>query len=95
MSSPSRRIRPLPEQACAQICSSADLVSPAQVLAGLVENALDADARAIKIHVNLRKGYFMVQDDGSGISEADFAEDAFMGQPYCEGDSIHVHLSID
>lgn len=95
MSFPSRRIRPLPEQACAQICSSADLVSPAQVLAGLVENALDANAKAIKIHVNLRKGYFMVQDDGSGISEADFAEDAFMGQPYCEGYSTHLHLSID
>ncbi|KIV95090.1 hypothetical protein PV10_02782 [Exophiala mesophila] len=87
MSIPSRRIRPLPEQARAQICSSADLVSPAQILAGLVENALDADATSIKIHVNLRTGYFMVQDDGLGISEADFAEDAFIGQPYCSSKS--------
>lgn len=79
-----RRIARLPETVRAQISSSIDITSHEQVLIGLLENALDASAQSIKIHLDLARGYFSVQDDGIGIQEVDFMETGYLGQPHCK-----------
>ncbi|KAK5050818.1 hypothetical protein LTR84_003377 [Exophiala bonariae] len=78
-----RRIALLPEEVRARLSSSIDITSHEQVVVGLLENALDASARSIKIHLDLARGYFSVQDDGIGIPQTEFMETGYLGQPHC------------
>lgn len=79
----SARIRPLPHATRAKIASSCEIVSPDNVIEGLVQNALDADANSITIEAELAKGYYSVRDDGTGIKEIEFADDGHLAKLHC------------
>ena len=77
-------IRSLPPNVAAQIKSSASIPSLSHAVLGLVENSLDAGAGSIELSVDFRRGSCSVEDDGHGISPAEFGEFGGLGKPYRE-----------
>ncbi|KAJ4988227.1 hypothetical protein SVAN01_06323 [Stagonosporopsis vannaccii] len=76
-------IRPLPDEVVAQIKSSTAIVSLTEVVIELVKNSLDAKATRIEVTVDFARGACVVEDDGLGISPAEFSEDGGLGKRYC------------
>lgn len=76
-------IRPLPNEVVAQIKSSTAIVSLNEVVLGLLKNSLDAKASKIEATVDFARGGCVVEDDGLGISPAEFSEDGGLGKRYC------------
>ncbi|KAL8832261.1 MAG: hypothetical protein Q9170_004949 [Blastenia crenularia] len=75
-------IRPLPEEVVAQIKSSTTILSLEDVVIGLLKNALDAEAGRIDVSVDFGRGNCTVEDDGWGISPAEFLENGGLGRIY-------------
>lgn len=78
----SSTILPLPEDVVAQIKSSTTITSLNQVILGLLENSLDAQATKIDISVDYRRGGCTVEDNGIGISPLEFRETGGLGRMY-------------
>lgn len=76
-------IRPLPDEVVAQIKSSTTIVSLSGVVLELIKNSLDANASKIQVTVDFARGACVVEDDGLGISPAEFSEDGGLGKRYC------------
>ncbi|KAF1926092.1 uncharacterized protein M421DRAFT_102711 [Didymella exigua CBS 183.55] len=75
-------IRPLPDEVAAQIKSSTAIVSLTGVVLELVKNSLDAKAAKINVTVEFARGGCKVEDDGLGISPAEFSEYGGLGKLY-------------
>ncbi|KAL2013916.1 hypothetical protein VTN00DRAFT_1441 [Thermoascus crustaceus] len=82
MTSQEAGIQPLPADVVAKIKSSISITHLNGVVVELVKNALDADARAIYITVDYRRGGCVVEDDGSGIPPAEFEQNGGLGKPH-------------
>ena len=79
-----RRISRLADDVRAQLSSAIEIASHEQVVTGLLENCLDANAKSVSVHLDLARGYFSVLDDGIGIQEAEFSESGYLGQINCQ-----------
>ena len=73
-------ILPLPSDVTARIQSSATITSLNQVILGLVENSLDAQATKLEIDVDFFRGSCVVEDDGLGIPPSEFLPDGGLGK---------------
>jgi len=78
----SAAIHSLPLEVIAQIKSSVAITSLTAAILGLVENSLDAQATKITIEVDFGRGGCVLEDDGSGISPLEFAENGGLGKLY-------------
>jgi DNA mismatch repair protein MLH3 len=78
-----RSILPLPEEVIAQIKSSTTIVSLTGVVLELLKNALDAGATRIEGTVDFGRGECSIEDNGLGISPADFKEQGGLGKLHC------------
>lgn len=76
------RILPLSEDAISQINSSKQITSLSGVVLALLENALDADATKLDISVNFGRGSCIVEDNGTGISSAEFSNHGGLGKTH-------------
>ena len=77
-------IKALPPDVAAQINSSTAIPSLSSAVLGLLKNSLDAQAGRIDITVDFARGSCSVEDDGLGISPADFQDDGGLGKSYRE-----------
>lgn len=75
-------IRHLPKDVVAQIKSSITITSLADVIFGLLENSLDAQATRVEITVDFRRGGCTVEDNGLGIAPNEFRETGGLGHIY-------------
>ncbi|KKF96501.1 DNA mismatch repair enzyme (predicted ATPase) [Ceratocystis platani] len=75
-------IRPIPSTAVAQIRSSAQLTSLNEVIVGLTQNALDAEASRIRITLDYVLGNCVVEDNGNGILPTEFASSGGLGKAH-------------
>lgn len=82
MSSPGD-INLLPSDVIAKIKSSTSIIHLNGVVAELVKNALDANARTVLISVDFKRGSCIVEDDGHGISQAEFEAEGGLGKAHC------------
>ncbi|KAH0290071.1 hypothetical protein M436DRAFT_61658 [Aureobasidium namibiae CBS 147.97] len=78
----SSTILPLPEDVVAQIKSSTTITSLNQVVLGLFENSLDAQATKIDITIDYRRGGCTVEDNGIGVLPLEFRETGGLGRMY-------------
>ncbi len=78
------RILPLPAEVAAQIKSSNTISSLNHAVCGLLENSLDAGARKLDVSVDFLRGACTVEDDGHGITPAEFSVNGGLGKPYRE-----------
>jgi DNA mismatch repair protein MLH3 len=78
----SSTILPLPEDVVAQIKSSTTITNLNQVILGLFENSLDAQATKIDISVDYRRGGCTIEDNGIGILPLEFRETGGLGRMY-------------
>lgn len=60
-------LRPLPEATVSHLRSTINIVSLADVLKELIQNALDASATRVDCSVNLERWGVRVSDDGHGM----------------------------
>lgn len=72
-------IRPLSPDTIAQLRSTVNIRNISDAISELVQNSLDADAKSIKVAVNLEKNSCSVEDDGWGITAEDIK---LVGQRY-------------
>ncbi|CAD0088329.1 unnamed protein product [Aureobasidium mustum] len=78
----SSAILPLPENVVAQIKSSTTITSLNQVVLGLFENSLDAQATKIDIIIDHGRGGCTVEDNGIGILPSEFRATGGLGRLY-------------
>lgn len=91
----SSTILQLPEDVIAQIKSSTTIISLNQVILGLFENSLDAQATKIDISVNYRRGGCTIEDNGIGILPLEFRETGGLGRMYHTSKQNHnAHFEI-
>ncbi|KAK0634332.1 hypothetical protein B0T17DRAFT_513047 [Bombardia bombarda] len=76
-------IQPLPGDVVAQIKSSATITSLNGVIAGLLQNSLDAGASQVNISVDYSRGNCSVEDNGLGIPPANFRDNGGLGELHC------------
>jgi DNA mismatch repair protein MLH3 len=76
-------IRPLSEDVVSQITSSTTIASLNATVCGLLRNSLDASATRISISLAYSRGSCTVEDDGLGISLAEFREEGGLGKRHC------------
>lgn len=79
---PNAAIKPLPPDVAAKIKSSISITHLNGVVVELVKNALDADAGHIDIIVDYGRGGCVVEDDGHGLSTAEFMEGSGLARPH-------------
>ena len=77
-------ILPLATDVVAQIRSTSTIVSLEDAVVGLFQNSLDAGASRITVLVTFGRGGCTVEDNGSGILTANFAENGKLGQMHCK-----------
>ncbi|KAH0187213.1 hypothetical protein KCV06_g6707, partial [Aureobasidium melanogenum] len=78
----SSAILPLPENVVAQIKSSTTITSFNQVVLGLLENSLDAQATKIDIVIDYGRGGCTVEDNGIGILPSEYRATGGLGRLY-------------
>ncbi len=88
------RILPLPAEVAAQIKSSTTISSLNHAILGLLVNSLDAGARKIDISVDFPRGACTVEDDGHGITPAEFSDTGGLGKPYRELHCLYYTIRI-
>ena len=76
-------IQRLPNDVVAQIKSSTAITSLNGAVCGLLQNSLDAGASNINISVDYARGNCSVEDDGVGITPANFHEGGGLGDLHC------------
>ncbi|KAM3420690.1 hypothetical protein BST61_g3944 [Cercospora zeina] len=77
------RILPLSAEAISQIHSSKHITTLQGVVCRLLENSLDAGADKVGISVDWTRGSCSVEDNGTGIPSAEFAESGGLGKMHC------------
>ncbi|KAH0372262.1 hypothetical protein KCU65_g1414, partial [Aureobasidium melanogenum] len=78
----SSAILPLPENVVAQIKSSTTITSLNQVVLGLLENSVDAQATKIDIVIDYGRGGCTVEDNGLGILPSEYRTSGGLGRLY-------------
>ncbi|KAL1864699.1 DNA mismatch repair protein [Diaporthe australafricana] len=73
-------IKPLPADVVAQIKSSVVITSLNNVICGLIENSLDAEATRVNLSVDYSRGNCSVEDNGTGIQPSEFQTDGGLGR---------------
>ncbi|KAL4879734.1 hypothetical protein BJY04DRAFT_192808 [Aspergillus karnatakaensis] len=76
------QIQPLPSEVARKIKSSTSVIHLNGVIVDLVKNALDANARSVSVTVDYRRGGCVVEDNGDGITPAEFAPEGGLGKVY-------------
>lgn len=75
-------ILPLPPEVAKKVQSSVKITNLNGVVVELTKNALDAGASSISIVVDYRRGGCIVEDDGYGISAAEFKDGSGLCRPH-------------
>lgn len=75
---------PLPPEVAALISSSTAITSLHDVVLQLICNSIDAHATQIDVKVDPARGSCVVEDNGLGISAAEFRLDGGLGKPFRE-----------
>ncbi|KAJ5373443.1 hypothetical protein N7517_005449 [Penicillium concentricum] len=87
-------IRSLPSDVIAKIKSSTSIVHLTGVILELVKNSLDANAHTIFVTVNFKRGGCIVEDDGDGISPAEFEVAGGLCKPHRMSPHLEVVLGL-
>ncbi len=83
MAETSLRISLLLDDVRDKVSSSSEVISHESVIEGLVRNALDADSTSVTIVADFTRGYYFIQDDGTGIKGIEFADNGHLAQLHC------------
>ena len=75
-------IQPLPKEVAGKIESSVAISSLHQVVCGLLENALEAQADVVDVSVDFQLGSCVLEDNGVGIPPHEFKADGGLCKPY-------------
>ncbi|KAL8288483.1 hypothetical protein RB597_000546 [Gaeumannomyces tritici] len=75
-------IKRLPPEVVAQVKSSSVITSLNGVVLGLLRNSLDAKATKVNASVDFRLGNCALEDNGTGISSAEFMDDGGLAKPH-------------
>lgn len=76
------RILPLNSEAISRIHSSKHITTISGVVLSLIENSLDAQASKIDVVVDFNRGGCVIDDNGIGISSAEFRDDGGLAKMY-------------
>lgn len=76
------RILSLSPEVIFGIQSSKHITSLQAVVLSLLENSLDASSNKVEIEVDFRRGGCTIEDNGTGISSAEFLESGGLGRMY-------------